>query len=77
MLLKINGRTQFFNREIVLHKDRPGHWSGTVHGHGFKVEGGKQAGGTSRQWYVECPDFWTGSIPATSLVGCLNLLNNC
>lgn len=77
MLLKVNSRLQFFNRDIVLVSDRPGRWSGTVSGHAFKIEGGRAAGGTSREWFVECPDFWNGSINATSLVDGLRLLDNC
>ena len=75
MLMKINGRTRFFNRDIVLTKERPGHWSGTVSGSAFEIVGGRQSGGTSREWFVDCPDFWSGSIFGTSLIACLKLLD--
>ena len=77
MLLKINGRHRFFNKDIVLTKDRPGRWSGTVGGCVFDIVGGRKAGGSSREWFVDCPEYWTGSIFATSLVDCLNLLDKC
>lgn len=77
MLIKINGRLQRFNREITLNKERPGHWSGMVTGHEFKVEGGKAAGGSKSDWFVECPDFWNGSLKGTSLVSCIKLLDTC
>ena len=77
MLIKINGRLQHFSREITLNKDRPGHWSGTVNGHVFKVEGGKAAGGTRRDWFVESGDFFGGNtLHADSLVECLKLLDS-
>ena len=76
MLLYVNGRDHFFNREIILNKARAGYWFGTVNGCPFNIYGGKHAGGSSRDWFVECGEYYgENTLQADSLAECLMLLD--
>lgn len=74
MLIKINGRLQHFSRVEKVTMVRPGHYEAKWGDMTFKIEGGKAAGGTSREWFLSGPTF-TGSLEATSLVDALNLID--
>lgn len=76
MLIRINGRLKFFQSDITLKQERRGLYTGTCRGYRFTIEGGKHAGGSRTDWFVECPDFWNGSIQCKSLVDSLRTLDN-
>lgn len=76
--IKINGRKQFFNRIVAVTKVRRGHYEVTTECHGtFHVEGGKAAGGTRRDWFLdgEPERGWHKTIPCTSLVDALRCID--
>jgi hypothetical protein len=80
MLMKINGRLKFFSRVQEVRKLRPGHYVAQSSSGVFHIEGGRPAGGTSREWFVEAADgsnvFGGKHLNATSLMDALNLLEN-
>lgn len=41
----------------------------------FRIEGGRHAGGSSRDWFVDS-DRWNGSIHCTSIADALRMLEN-
>lgn len=71
----INGRSYWFDRLTNLRRVSKSKWTVNRYNLQFTIEGGRHAGGTSRNWWVDGPLF-TGSIECTSLVDCLNLLEN-
>ena len=79
-LLKINGRLQFYTRVTEVRALRPGRYAVNSTIGGFFVEGGRPAGGTSRDWFVETADgsmIWGGTaLRATSLLDALKLIDN-
>jgi hypothetical protein len=77
MLLKINGRTRFFEHIESVTMDRRGHYTvksvkGTRTHH---VEGGRAAGGSPRDWFLD-GDHLNKSIRCTSLMDALRIINN-
>lgn len=72
--IKVNGRNVYVNRITEITQTRKGHFEGIAYGSTFKIEGGKAAGGTSRDWFVEWDQGWNGSINATSLVDAIKLI---
>lgn len=79
-LLKINGRLKFYHRVEDVRSVRPGHYAVQTSYGVFHVEGGRPAGGSSRDWFVEAADgsgvFGGKHLNATSLVDALHLLEN-
>jgi hypothetical protein len=81
MLTKINGRTKFYSRISDVRKLRAGRWLVQTNYGAFEIEGGRAAGGSSRDWFVDQVDngrqvFGGKSLKATSLVDALHLLEN-
>ena len=70
---KINGRAHHFDRVTTLRQVRPGHFEGATNGTTFKIEGGRPAGGTSREWFLDWAPVGNG-FPCTSLVGALKII---
>ena len=73
---KINGRTHYCSRITTLRQVSPGHFEGTTY-HGlstFHITGGKHAGGTSREWFLDWPPVSDVPFPCTSLVGALKII---
>lgn len=79
-LLRVFGDVQFFDcSTIEVKRTAPGKWSGVVNGtREFEVIGGRHSGGSSREWYVRCPEFYGDAwLPTTSLVRALRLAASC
>lgn len=74
MLTKINGRLKFYSRISSVIKTRPGHYDVVMGGRTYHVEGGKPAGGSSRDWFVD--GFGSKGIPCTSLLDALHIIEN-
>lgn len=79
-VFKINGRAKYFNRITQLTQVNATKVAGvTVAGVRFWVEGGKKAGGTARDWFLDVEGWESGtgckSICCTSLVDALNCIN--
>ena len=51
----VNGRQTIVKRITEIAQTRPGHFEGRAYGERFHIEGGRAAGGTSRDWTC----FWT------------------
>lgn len=73
---RINGKQYFFDRIRFINELNNHMWGGqTLSGVSFKVEGGKKAGGSARDWFLDV-EGWKGSIHCTSLVDALRTINN-
>ena len=70
---KINGRLYFFGILSNLTRVSKSLWTVERRGVEYRIEGGRHAGGTSREWWLDGPQF-NGSIDCTSLVDALRLL---
>ena len=75
MLIKINGRTKFFHGIERVTKVRPGRWDVISFRGVYRVEGGRAAGGTSREWFVSGPCY-DEPLRATSLMDACKLIDN-
>ncbi len=74
-IIIVNGRNRVYVSRITeIEQTRPGHFHGVAQGSKFHIEGGKAAGGSSREWFVSWDGFWQGYIFATSLVEAINLI---
>ncbi len=77
MILKVNGRSKYY--VFLSHLTAVGKGCYVVRRAGnpepFHIEGGKKAGGTRRDWFVDHPSF-RHTIKATSLVDALNLIDS-
>jgi hypothetical protein len=65
---------RYLNRVTSLVQTRPGHYEGTADGEAFKITGGKHAGGTSRQWFVQWNRLGDFYMNATSIIDAINLI---
>ena len=70
----INGRQTIVKRITEIRATRPGNFEGLANGEHFHIEGGRAAGGTSRDWFVSWAGAWDGYIKATSLVNAIKLI---
>lgn len=73
-MIKVNGRLRFFDHVEALRRVSKSRWVATRHGVEYQIEGGKHAGGTSRDWWVDGAN-WSGSIDCTSLMDAMRLLD--
>jgi hypothetical protein len=75
--INVNGRVKFYSRLTNLKRVSRSTWTVEHTGTGltYRIEGGRHAGGTSREWMLDGGDF-TGVIDCTSLVDALHLLEN-
>jgi len=74
LLTRINRRLQFFRSDLTITKIRPGHWNVERNGVTYHIEGGRAAGGSSRDWFVD--GFGGKAIWTSSLVESLKLIDN-
>lgn len=72
---KRNGRTRYFNRITSVTKTGTATWIAVRNGVEYRIEGGKKAGGSARDWFLDAPG-WIKSINCTSLVDALNVVEN-
>lgn len=76
--ITINGRKRYFiHVQSVGRTERPGEFLvySDRRDAPFRVEGGKKAGGTRRDWFLEGPGI-NGAINCTSLMDALNLIES-
>lgn len=75
-IFKINGRSHYLNRIVHIHKVGHATWRGTtIGGISFAIEGGKAAGGSARDWFLDI-DGNTKAIICTSFVDAIKCINN-
>lgn len=74
MLVKVNGRLRFFSRLSELRDLGGGKYIIVRHDVEYRVEGGKRAGGTRRDWFVDAPG-WAKSIVCTSLMDAARMID--
>lgn len=69
-LLKINGRTKFFNCDsIAMKKVSNGRWEITYDRAKFLVVGGRESGGARHEWFCYHPEFYGENwLPCNSMV---------
>ena len=75
-LIKINGRTNFFNVDkIEIKKVSNGRWEVAYDGDNkFLVVGGRQSGGASNEWFCCHPKFYGERwLPTKSMVEAIRL----
>lgn len=74
MLTKINGRLKSFDHLENFSKVSRSTYVVYRNGIKYRIEGGKHAGGTKREWFVDSAE-WTKAIFCTSLVDALTMLD--
>ncbi len=75
--VEINGRQTLVKRITEITKTRPGNFEGIANGKHFHIEGGREAGGSSRDWFVAWVDVWDGYISTTSMTAAIKLIETC
>ena len=76
MKSRINGHVYYFDhltsvKRVAGSRSR---WTAERNGVEYQIEGGRHAGGTKREWFVDGPDF-NQSINCVSLADALRLLD--
>lgn len=51
--IRLNGRKLLAGRFESIHKVGAGKWRGIASGYEFTIRGGRDAGGTANDWYVQ------------------------
>lgn len=79
--ISVNGRVRYFDRITDLKRAGRAAWTVVHKGTGgtYRIEGGRHAGGTRRDWFLDGPFTATGtgqSIHCTSLTDALRVLEN-
>jgi hypothetical protein len=73
-LVTINGRRRYFNRVSAVRLTAPGRYEVTTEHHGtFTVEGGRKAGGSRRDWFLESAS-WNRPIQCSSLMDAVRVI---
>lgn len=76
MLLKINGRTKFFNVVTEVTLVKPGSYRVTTsRGDVYEVGGGRDSGGAHNEWFFNGPHY-AGTVFCTSLVEACKMIDN-
>ena len=76
MILKINGRIMYTDRVIAVEQTKPGEYRVETRCHGtYTVFGGRKAGGSPRDWFIEFPG-WTKPLLRTSLRDAIKTIEN-
>lgn len=77
--LKVNGRVLAYDGRIhAIRKVSAGRWEGEACGEPFTLIGGRAAGGSEREWYVQwAPGYGEAFIPAKSAFHALSLIEVC
>jgi hypothetical protein len=74
--IRVNGRYAVSCKRITeFRKVRAGHFEGIANGRAFHIEGGRPAGGSSRDWFVDWDEIFKG-LHCTSLVEALRNIEN-
>ena len=74
--ITVNGRRVLCRRITEFRQTRPGHFEGAVGDQRFTIEGGRAAGGTSREWFLDWGDILP-DYPCTSLIEALRAIESC
>jgi hypothetical protein len=74
----VNGRSIPAGRVTGVNQVSPARWdvSTSMHPIPVRVEGGRQAGGTSRDWFVSHPTLYPKGLDATSFAHAVKQINN-
>jgi hypothetical protein len=74
MLMKVNGRTKYFDHLQDLVQVSRYEWTVKRNDTVYTIYGGKHAGGRRNEWYVETQE-WNKPIQTESLVDSLTMLD--
>jgi hypothetical protein len=72
--IHINGRTRYYKRIRALNKVRKGHYAVSTTTGQFTIEGGRHAGGTRTEWFLECQE-WNKPIVCKSILDALTVID--
>jgi len=72
--VNINGYNYWWDHLSNLKQVGPGKYTVERRGTSYRIEGGKHAGGTRREWFLEGGNF-NGPVNCTSLVDALRCLD--
>lgn len=70
----VNGRVYFVEHLTDFTKVARNKYTVVRNSTVYTIEGGRHAGGTSREWFVECSE-WNGPIVCTSIVDAIKMLD--
>jgi hypothetical protein len=73
----VNGRKARIAKRITEIQQAPGskgRWVGLADGKRFEIEGGRHAGGTSRDWFVQWDAISERCMKATSFVDAVTMI---
>lgn len=71
---KINGRKRYYDHLMNFVKVDKSTYTVERHTITYTIWGGRQAGGSRYDWFVEGPD-WKGAIPCDSILDALHMLD--
>ena len=75
--LRVNGRLTLFPVRITeVRNVKPGKWEGVANGRSFQIEGGKDAGGSATDWFLN----WEGVLDwykCNSAAEAIRTIENC
>lgn len=74
MLVKVNGILRFFDHLENFQKISLSTYIVYRNDVEYRIEGGKHAGGTRREWFVDSAN-WTKAIFCTSLMDALRMID--
>lgn len=77
--LVVNGKTIAYDGRITeIKKIGKGKWEGIASGYPFTIIGGKESGGSSREWFFHWPAGYGDSfVSVNSAVKALENIENC
>ena len=73
MLIKVNGRIEFTERVSSVRKVRKGIYEAISNNQTYLIEGGRELGGTSRDWFMSGPGF-VKHVNCTSVADAIRVL---
>jgi hypothetical protein len=75
--INVNGTEMYSGRITEISRVFPGTWAGVINGNSpFMLTGGKQSGGSSKEWFLRTPLIGDEPIRVNSAVEALELINN-
>ena len=72
--ITVNGRKVYVTQINEFKQTRPGHFEGVANGTLFHIEGGRAAGGSPRDWFLDWGDILPAGYRCTSLVDAIKAI---
>ena len=73
---KINGRNYWFDKIEKIERVGKSKWLAVRYGVEYRIEGGRHAGGSRNEWFLDQREMFSNSINCTSLIDALKLIEN-